>query len=125
MNGFVIRCVFVFASLSASIGIAHGAALPRVDGVRLHDGMNRTDNSPYADAEHMANPGRFVPVHILHLALKYGRRMPDPQSVAGVFRYEIQMSRFVKRGATFIRERKTLEIVVRESDWTILHFMYY
>lgn len=76
-------------------------------------------------AKHIANPGRFVPVHILHLAIKYGRRMPDPQSVAGVFRYEVQMSRFVKRGATFIRERKTLEVVVRESDWTILHFMYF
>ncbi|MBR8178453.1 hypothetical protein [Burkholderia ambifaria] len=76
-------------------------------------------------AKHMANPGRFVPVHILHLAIKYGARMPDPQKVAGVFRYEIPMSRFVKRGTTYIRERKTLEIVVRESDWTILHFMYY
>ncbi|MET3218449.1 UNVERIFIED_ORG: hypothetical protein ABIC48_006244 [Burkholderia territorii] len=76
-------------------------------------------------AKHMANPGRFVPVHILHLAIKYGRRMPDPQKVAGVFRYEIEMSRFVKRGTIFIRERKTLEVVVRENDWTILHFMYY
>lgn len=76
-------------------------------------------------AKHMVNPGRFVPVHILHLAIKYGRRMPDPQKVAGVFRYEIEMSRFVKRGTIFIRERKTLEVVVRESDWTILHFMYY
>ena len=73
----------------------------------------------------MANPGRFVPIHILHLAIKYGKRMPDPQKMAGVFRYEIQMSRFVKRGATFVREQKTLEVVVRESDWTILHFMYY
>lgn len=76
-------------------------------------------------AKHMANPGRFVPVHILHLAIKYGKRIPDPQKVAGVFRYEIRMSRFVKRGTTFVREQKTLEVVVRESDWTILHFMYY
>jgi hypothetical protein len=76
-------------------------------------------------ARHMANPGRFVPVHILHLAVKYGKRMPDPQKVAGVFRYEIPMWRFMKRGATYIRETKTLEVVVRESDWTILHFMYY
>lgn len=51
--------------------------------------------------------------------------MPDPQKVAGVFRYEIRMSRFVKRGTTFVREQKTLEVVVRESDWTILHFMYF
>lgn len=76
-------------------------------------------------AKHMANPGRFVPVHILHLAIKHGKRVADPQKVAGVFRYEIPMSRFVKRGTTFVREPKTLEVVVRESDWTILHFMYY
>ncbi len=76
-------------------------------------------------AKHMANSGRFVPVHILHLAIKHGKRMPDPQKVAGVFRYEIRMSRFVKRGTTFVREQKTLEVVVRESDWTILHFMYF
>jgi hypothetical protein len=76
-------------------------------------------------ARHMANPGRFVPIHILHLAIKHGKRMPDPQKVAGVFRYEVRISRFVKRGTIFVREPKTLEVVVRESDWTILHFMYY
>jgi hypothetical protein len=51
--------------------------------------------------------------------------MPDPRKVAGAFRYEIPMTRFVKRGTVFVRETKTLEIVVRESDWTILHFMYF
>lgn len=76
-------------------------------------------------ARHMSNPGRFVPVHILQLAIKHGKRMPDPQKVAGVFRYEARMSRFVKRGTTYVRETKTLEVVVRESDRTILHFMYY
>jgi hypothetical protein len=25
---------------------------------------------------HMENPGRFVPVHIIHLAIKHGKRMP-------------------------------------------------
>lgn len=76
-------------------------------------------------ARHMTNPGRFVPVQILHLAIKYGRRLPDPQKIAGVFRYEIRMTRFVRRGDTYVRAPKTLEVVVRESDWTILHFMYY
>ena len=73
----------------------------------------------------MANPGRMVPVHILHLAIKFGRRGPDPQKVAGVFRYEVPMIRLVKRGSVYVRETKTLEVVVRESDWTILHFMYF
>ena len=44
-------------------------------------------------AMHMANPGRFVPVHILHLAIKFGKRLPDPQGVIGAFRYEIPMFR--------------------------------
>jgi hypothetical protein len=29
-------------------------------------------------AARMATRGRHVPVHILHLAIKYGRRNPDP-----------------------------------------------
>ena len=73
----------------------------------------------------MANPGRFVPIHTLHLAIRHGKRTPDPQKIAGVFRYEVAMTRFVKRGTIYIRESKTLEVVVRESDWTILHFMYF
>lgn len=76
-------------------------------------------------ARHMANAGRRVPIHILHLAIKFGKRSPDPQKVAGVFRYEIPMTRLVKRGSVYSRETKTLEVVVRESDWTILHFMYF
>lgn len=76
-------------------------------------------------AMHMANPGRFVPVHILHLAIQFGKKLPDPQGVVGAFRYEIQMFRFVKRGTVYQKEAKILEVVVRESDWTILHFMYY
>ncbi len=75
--------------------------------------------------KHMGNPGRFVPLHILHLAIKYGKRMPDPQKIPGVYRYEIPMSRFFKRGGGYIKEQKTLEVIVRESDWTILHFMYF
>ncbi|PFH28632.1 hypothetical protein BX604_2388 [Burkholderia sp. JKS000303] len=62
MNVFVIRSVFVFASLSASIGIAHGAALPRVDGIRLLNGMSRADNTPYADAERHAMTGYLAGV---------------------------------------------------------------
>ncbi|MBN3782976.1 MULTISPECIES: Rap1a/Tai family immunity protein [Burkholderia] len=62
MNALVIRSVFVFASLSASIGVAHGAAVPRVDGTRLLDGMSRTDNTPYADAERHAMTGYLAGV---------------------------------------------------------------
>lgn len=61
---FLIRNVAVVASLSASIGIASATAtaVPRVDGVRLLDGMNRADNSPYADAERHAMTGYLAGV---------------------------------------------------------------
>jgi len=67
-------------------------------------------------AARMATRGRYVPVHILHLALKYGKRVADPQGVKGAFLYTINL---LKNG-----EEYALEIVVREKDWTILHFLY-
>lgn len=69
-----------------------------------------------ATAAHMATKGRHVPVQILHLTIKYGKRAADPQGVKGAFQYTIKMFR---NGREY-----TLEVVVRESDWTILHFLY-
>ncbi len=37
-------------------------------------------------AAHMAAAGRFVPIHILRLAIRHGARHADPQSVAGAVR---------------------------------------
>lgn len=67
-------------------------------------------------ATRMATPGRYVPIHILHLAIKYGKRVADPQGIKGVFQYTIPM---IKNGKKYL-----LEVVVREKDWTILHFLY-
>ncbi len=67
--------------------------------------------------EHMKNPDRFVPVHILRLAIKYGKRFPDPQGKAGLFMYRCQMT--AHGGKKYM-----LEVLVRESDYTILHFLY-
>lgn len=64
----------------------------------------------------METQGRFVPVHTLHLALKYGKRSVDPQGVKGAFLYTTKMFKFGKE--------YVLQVVVRESDWTILHFVY-
>jgi hypothetical protein len=64
----------------------------------------------------MATSGRYVPIHILHLAIKYGKRAVDPKGVQGAFLYTIKM---LKNGTEY-----TLEVVVREADWTILHFLY-
>jgi hypothetical protein len=67
-------------------------------------------------AARMAAQGRYVPVHILHLAIKHGKRVADPQGVKGAFQYTITM---LKNGKEYV-----LEVVVREADWTILHFLY-
>lgn len=80
--------------------------------IRLGRGLNFTGTT----AAHMAEPGRRVPIHILNLAIRYGARTPDPQGVAGAFRYVIPMFR---NGRQY-----TLEVVLREADRTILHFLY-
>lgn len=79
-------------------------------------------------AEHMLNPGRYVPIHIQRLAIKYGKRTPDPHGTAGLFLYKTPMVKLFKRtvnGQTqYIKEIKELEVLVREADWTIMHFLY-
>jgi len=67
-------------------------------------------------AARMASKDRHVPVHILQLAIRFGKREADPQKIAGLFRYTIKMFR---NGTEY-----TLEVVVRESDRTIMHFLY-
>ena len=67
-------------------------------------------------AARMMTAGRHVPLHILHLTLKYGKRVPDPQGVKGAFLFTAKM---LKNGKEYL-----IEVVVRESDWTILHFLY-
>jgi hypothetical protein len=64
----------------------------------------------------MGDPARFVPVHILKMAIRYGRRVVDPQGVRGASMYRIPM---LRNGRRF-----TLEVVVRDRDRTVLHFLY-
>ncbi|MDU6432195.1 MAG: hypothetical protein E6556_04390 [Pantoea sp.] len=78
-------------------------------------------------AKHMYNPGRYVPLQIQEKAIRYGRRMPDPQKTPGLFRYETDMYRLVEdksRKGYYYYKRFTLEVIVREKDWTITHFLY-
>lgn len=67
--------------------------------------------------KHMANQNRYVPVHILKLAIRNGKRAPDPKGTKGAFMYKIPMKRGTKS--------YTLEVVIREKDRTVLHFKYY
>lgn len=65
----------------------------------------------------MANPARYVSRHILADAILHGTRMPDPQGAAGALKI---VSTMFQNG-----QRYVLEIIYRESDNTILHFVYH
>ena len=66
--------------------------------------------------EHMREPSRFVPVQIIKMAIAHGVRSPDPRGVSGAFRYFIPM---VRNGKEY-----GLEILLRDSDKTVLHVLY-
>ena len=67
-------------------------------------------------AARMGDKNRFVPVHILKMAIRYGRRVADPKGTRGAFMYKIPM---LRNGRRF-----TLEVVIRVRDRTVLHFVY-
>lgn len=78
-------------------------------------------------AKHMYNPGRYVPLQIQEKAIRYGSRTADPRKSPGLFRYETTMYRLLEdksRKGYYSYKRYTLEVIVREKDWTITHFLY-
>lgn len=83
-------------------------------------------------AQHMAEPGRFVPIYILEGAIRLGARTVDPQRVKGLYMYSIEMIKLRKTNVMingrseirYISQKYKLEVLVRETDWTISHFVY-
>jgi hypothetical protein len=67
-------------------------------------------------AAHMAETGRYVPRHILADAILTGKRMPDPQGAPGAVK--------IVQDVVINQKNRVLEIIYRESDSTILHFLY-
>jgi len=67
-------------------------------------------------AARMASKDRHVPLQILQLAVRFGKRTADSQGVKGAFRYAIKM---LRNDGEYV-----LEVVVREIDSTVLHFQY-
>ena len=74
-------------------------------------------------AAHMAERARYVPINILKLAVRYGVRDADPRGVTGAFRYTIPLWKAGKRLGD-PPKRYVLTVILREQDWTILHFDY-
>lgn len=104
------------AGLVATIRALSRRAITAIRGVyraiRFRGALNFTGTT----IARMADPARRVPHHILKLAIRFGTRSPDPQGVAGAFRYVIPM---IRNGRQYI-----LEVVIREADKTVLHFLY-
>lgn len=88
---------------------------------------------------HMGEAGRYVPIAILERAIRYGRRLPDFVGKSGKIlqRYEIEILRSramrkeidngngIKNVIELYENHKyILEVVVDESTWTIVHFLY-
>lgn len=77
-------------------------------------------------AERMDNPGRYIPINILERAVRYGSRGPDPKNLLGLFLYRIGMTRISRKIINgverFTKTNYTLHVLVREKDWTIMHF---
>ncbi|ETF00974.1 hypothetical protein W822_21330 [Advenella kashmirensis W13003] len=71
---------------------------------------------------HMGETGRYVPTQILYLAFRYGKKTPDPKGIAGLFRYEIPIKTVTSANGQ-VRNR-VLEVVIRDKDLTIMHFLY-
>ena len=99
----------VVTNLSASVAVALRATLRRI----LAGELKFTATT----SARMATKGRYVPVHILKLAIRHGNRALDPQGVVGAFEYTIPM---IRNNVQY-----TLKVVLREADNTILHFHYF
>ncbi len=105
------------AGFLLTIRLLSRRAIVAVRGIYRAIRFRGTLNFTATTAARMANPARRVPQHILKLAIRFGRRSPDPQGASGAFQYVTQI---FKNGRQY-----TLEVVIREADKTILHFMYY
>lgn len=77
-------------------------------------------------ALHMADSGRYIPIQIIEKAIRYGVRSPDPRRKAGLFIYSIGMTRLTRsivgKAVVFKPKSYTLHVLMREKDWTVMHF---
>lgn len=63
--------------------------------------------------------------HLMACSALSGQGMADPRKGEGMFRYETEMYKLNRKLNITEYKKYTLEIVVRESDWTITHFKYF
>lgn len=76
--------------------------------------------------ERMENPDRYVPRHILadaiDNAIKNKKTVPDPQKAPGAVKITEEMWKINPKTGNY--KKYELEIIYRDSDQTVLHFLY-
>jgi hypothetical protein len=77
------------AGLRAGVQILSQRAVTAVRGVYRAIRFRGLLNFTATTAARMADPARRVPHHILKLAIRFGRRSPDPQGVRGAFQSDL------------------------------------
>lgn len=103
----VAGTVTVASTEAVTLGIAQLAPLAPLAGL-----LKFTNTA----LQHMSNAGRMVPIQTLAEAIRAGARMPDPQGAVGAVK--IVQKVFVNGTP------RTLEIIYRQADNIILHFLY-
>lgn len=101
-----------YANLTKKAGSIERAEVLSQEISALSKELKFTDTA----AKRMEAIGRFVPQGILAEAIRTGRGVTDPQGAVGAMKYTIDM---FKNGKKY-----ELEVVYREADKTILHFLY-
>lgn len=117
----------VFELASRTVGVRLSAGTQNLLRVRFRMGLSAQNlKFTRTTIARMSDPGRFIPVQILEKAVRYGSRALDPQGKPGLYQYQIQMTRLAKRirnnEVVYESKEYTLYVVVREKDWTIVHF---
>lgn len=119
---------FLESGIKAAVTVRLSEATISLLRGRLKMGLSaRALRMSESSAKHMLTPGRYVPLQIQEKAIRYGIRTPDPLKKPGLFRYEARMYKLVEdrqNKGTYIYKSYRLEVLVREADWTIMHFQY-
>jgi len=99
---------------TATLGLGGGAALMSSEAAATT--LAATLQFTGTTAARYALASRFVPLYTLANAILYGTRMADPQGAPGAVKIVQEI---------FVNGKKyNLEIIYREADHMILHFLY-
>lgn len=124
-----VRCLLspVCAAITGNAGAAGTDALNQGadEALQVSDDLASQLRFTGTTARYMNGtvPGRYVPRTILSAAIQTGERMPDPQGAPGAVKIVTTVWRYGSQGGAEVLKPYRLEVVYREADHTVLHFM--